>query len=161
MNRLLKIVSVLLVIIIIALAFAGCSERGRINALISKLEKACHDTDIEAIFDCVDPRYSNIARGIYGFIGGIIDYDSVKSLLDSIIGIGSLITGDESRTDLDSSLEFLRTAKIRATKFEFNENKDKCEVTAEYSRTVNGKKSTDEIKLNCVLYDGEWYISLH
>lgn len=160
-KKTIHIISLIIIFALLLSTLSGCSEKGKVDKLISKFEKSCRDLDVDKMLDCIDPRYSKMVRGLYGLVGGVIgvDLDSITDLLYGIMGFSFAVMDDNSRSELNSSLDVFRTIRIKPIKYEFNKDNDVCTVTANCSITVDGEKRSEDVVFKCFLYDNEWYLA--
>lgn len=160
-RKTIHVISTILIFALIITSLSGCGEQSRVEKLIARFERSYQEIDIDAMLDCIDPRYSKMVRGFYGILGGAmgVDIDSMTDLLYGVIGFSYYAMDDEARSELNTSLDMFKSTRIKPKRFVFNDDNDECVVTADLSMIVGGEKYYEEVTITCLLYDGEWYLA--
>ena len=157
-QRLLRGVSLLLVLVMLSALLTGCGEKGKVKALIADFEEACQEADMSEILDCIDPEVIKPVKSIMGLFG--IDVSAVADLISSVIRTDSFGLPDLGELlETQGMKDELAALRIKPKSYSFNKGKSECRVQVTYSGTFRGEDFSHEGELACVLRDGEWYLA--
>lgn len=132
------------------LFLTACGEKGDIKKTIAAFESACQSADVEAVLDCFTPEVASTTKLALNVVGVDINEQFVKLL--SLVGMFDFASDEPS--------EVLKTIAIKPSSYEFNDNKDKCTVSAVMTYEVDGSKKDMDIKLKFKKVDDEWCMTL-
>lgn len=156
-NRFLKIVALAVCLSLCLGLFSGCGERDKVKECISSFESACQQADVEGIVACLDPNTVRPITSVMGLFG--LDVQTISGLVYAAIGFG-MLGSMADYTEMTDFMSTLSSIEITPRKFEFNEDKDACDVLVTLSITQDGQENVTNGTLTCVLRDGEWYIKV-
>ena len=160
-KRTLKLISVILVAAFLLGSLCSCNAKNnsKIKTLFNNFESACKAADVDKVLDCCDPNIIGPARSIASFIG--IDSSKLSSYIFQIIDFSKVAADTIKQTDnLESIFAAFSSLTIKPKKFNYNDEKTNCSVTAEITYTKDGEKHKSETVIKCVQRDEEWYFSI-
>lgn len=148
-----KAFAAVLAAVVLMSVLTGCSlfdglfgGKRNVEQLINDFESACRKLDAEAMLDCIEPDTAKPIRNIMKLFG----VEDTAEIFEDLVALLGLF-GDAG----ESAEELIGSIKIEPKEYDFNEDNDRCSVTAEFS--CGGESAVVIIK--CVEEDGKWYIS--
>jgi hypothetical protein len=158
-----RALSVLLAIALLALCLSGCSlfkkhsdpasgleertPRENVEALIGDCTEACHDMDLDAILDCVNPKLADPMRSMLKVAG--VSGKSDEELLE--------LVGTYMGAEAANYSEFCETLSTEIGDVQIHG--EKADATVKYTFEQNGQTYAGEAAVNCTRVDGKWYIT--
>lgn len=152
----LKLLVLSITFLFLTLTITACGGKDenvqKIESLISELQYACNNLDVDQLLECIDPNISDPIRLGMSFLGnssGLSKEEMVEALFDEI--------GGNSYQVQENPSDFLSTLKINVMNIEVEG--DEAMVQAEVSFTVNGEEFDRETYFYCVKELDNWYVA--
>ena len=158
-----RMLSFALAIALLTLCLSGCSlfkkhsdpapgveertPRENVEALIGDCTQACHDMDIEAILDCVNPKLADPMRSMLKVAG--VSGKSDEELLELVCTYMGAEAVDYS--------EFCETLSTEIEDVQVHG--ETADATVKYRFEQDGQSYEGEAAVTCTRVDGKWYIS--
>ena len=158
-----RMLSFALAIALLALCLSGCSlfkkdsapapgleertPKENVEVLIGDCTKACHDMDVEAILDCVNPKLADPMRSMLKVAG--VSGKSDEELLELVCTYMGAEAADYG--------EFCETLSTEIEDVQIHG--EKADATVKYSFEQAGQTFEGEAAVTCTRVDGKWYIS--
>lgn len=139
--------AVILMAVMMLTLLAGCGAKSDVKKTISNFESACQALDVRGMLECFNPTIANPILTAMNLLG----VEDTNGALEELVGILGIFEGAGEKTE-----EFVQSIKIDPNDYTFNDDKDKCTVTAELSY---GAKNPKLITIDLMLKDEVWYIS--
>lgn len=149
-KRKLRIVAIILVMAMLLGMLTGCGERKAVREMLESFESACQSFDVAKIIEHIDPVISGPVLGIAGLLG----IEDTSGLLETVVDFLSIFG--------DAGMEFealLQSIEIEIDGYEFNDDKDACEVSATISYGAEEDRTEDVVTFSCILDNEVWYIA--
>ena len=159
-----RTLSIILSFALLALCLSGCSlfkkhteapapqveemtPQQHVEQLVSDCTAACHDMDIEAILDCVNPKLADPMRSMLKVAG--LSGKSDEELLE--------LVGTYMGAEATNYSEFCETLTTETGDVEVHG--EKANTTLKYTFAQNGQSYQGEAEVSFTRVDGQWYIS--
>ncbi|MEI7580058.1 MAG: hypothetical protein WCJ58_08590 [bacterium] len=136
----------LIISLVSILFFSACASTPSPREVFTKYVTALNNADQNALNECIDPKMSNLAEGINGFLGDLTGFNS-----DNFIKMAPGIL------DIARKMGF----KLNISGKIINETITGDTANIEADMTVDMKGSIDSyrVKFPFVKIDGKWYMS--
>lgn len=150
-------VSLFSAVLVLAVAFSLCScfnqqsaesEEEKIKAVMTKLQTACNELDVNGMLDCVDPDEAGnlkLAAGAAGLLGKN-NADILKKLISKVGDYG----------DIDAE-EFFSSVRITVNSIKLSSDSQSADVAATVTAESNGETKSRDVMIACVQKNGNWY----
>ena len=125
---------------------SGCASSG-VKSTLSRFESACQTLNAKEMLACVDPTISDPLLSAMELLG-IEDTSETLDRLGAALGL----FGDAG----EKTEELLQSIRITPRSYDFNSDKDRCTVAADFS--WEGSES-HTVTIRMVLKEETWYIS--
>ena len=159
-----RTLSLLLVFALLALCFSGCSlfkkhteqsdpkveeltPQQNVELLVDRCTDACHDMDVEAILDCVNPKLADPMRSMLKVAE--VSGKSDEELLE--------LVGTYMGAEATNYSEFCETLTTELGDVTVRGEKASAAVT--YTFEQDGQRFQGEADVSFIRVDGQWYIS--
>ena len=159
-----RTLSILLAAALLTLCMSGCSlfkkhteepapqveemtPQQHVEELVSDCTDACHNMDVEAILDCVNPKLADPMRSMLKVAG--LSGKSDEELLE--------LVGTYMGAEATNYSEFCRT--LTAEPGEVEVHGEKANTTVTYTFEQDGQTFRGEADVSFTRVDGQWYVS--
>lgn len=140
----------LIMILVVAMLFSGCTPKPNPEDTIYKLEAAMNEYDIQTALECFEPSVQKIYAGVLE-VGSSFWGMDIGTVLDAAGGIADLF-GVEL---LEDGMPTVDIEIVSQEEISDEEVKMNLAVTINYA----GESETENMDVTLVLIKGEWYIS--
>ena len=161
-----RAISIILAFVLLALCLSGCSlfkkkqpeqpaaprveeltPQQHVENLVSDCTAACHEMDVEAILDCVNPKLADPLRSMLKVAG--LSGKSDEELLE--------LVGTYMGAEATNYSEFCETLATETGEVEVRG--EKANTTITYTFEQDGERFQGEADVSFTRVDGQWYIS--
>ena len=140
----------LIIVLVVAMLFSGCTPKPNPEDTIYKLEAAMNEYDIQTALECFEPSVQKIYAGVLEVGSSFLGLD-IGTVLDAAGGIADLF-GVEL---LEDGMPTVDIEIVSQEEISDEEVKMNLAVTISYA----GESETENMDVTLVLIKGEWYIS--
>ena len=143
-------IALILAVIVLVSVLSGCGEKNDVKNMLESFENNCKSLDVLKMIEHLDPTISEPILGLAGLLGIEDTGSMMQGIVETLDFFG----------DMGSDFEtMVQSMEIEARSFEFNENKDSCEVEATISYGTGENTTENVVAIECVLENDTWYIS--
>jgi hypothetical protein len=153
MKKTARRIAVILLALLIAASMFGCeaTEKSKIKReLLAPFESACHNLDVRAMVECFNPSVGEPILLVMNTLG----IEDTSGVLDRIVDL--LDNFGELGVKADA---FFSSLSIKAKAYEFNEDQDRCRVTAVTGYGTGEERKETTAVLKCVKRADKWYLN--
>lgn len=140
----------LIMVLVVAMLFSGCTPKPNPEDTIYKLEAAMNEYDIQTALECFEPSVQKIYAGVLE-VGSSFWGMDIGTVLDAAGGIADLF-GVEL---LEDGMPTVDIEIVSQEEISDEEVKMSLDFTINYA----GESETENMDVTLVLIKGEWYIS--
>lgn len=152
MKTMKRLIAVLLLSAMMMTALTGCGGNARkIKDTLSEFEYACHNLDMDAMLDCIDPDVAEPIQFALSVYSIATDQD-VEDLTD--LFVDSVFGSNASELDAEELLSY-----ISITDQKVKVKKSTAAVSCSLSVELDGKTYDMDLTINMTKTDGRWYIA--